>query len=155
MPISQYFITFFLLLPILRWLFLTTMISSFNWSFFFPCTLSCGFTVPHRICTGTNSDNTFAVSWKMEPYILILRASAAAGWMASYWETLILCCLHTFFPLYSHIPPLMSLLFLYSNYPTRLIDTMIQRTAMVLSMNDGQKSTVTKKLHLVLLPDHT
>lgn len=61
--------------------FLTTMISSFNWSFFFPCTLSCGFTVPHRICTGTNSDNTFAVSWKMELHILTDLICFCCSWL--------------------------------------------------------------------------
>lgn len=57
-------------------------------------------------------------------YILISFVSVAVGWMAFYWETLILCCLNTFFPFYSHIPPIMSQFFLYSN-STRL-DTVTQ-----------------------------
>lgn len=100
-------------------------------------------------------DKIFALKWEVEPYILISFVSAVVGCMAFYWETLILCCLHTFFPFYSHVPPVMSQLLLYSN-SARLIDAVMQRTAMVLSMDDGQKSSVIKNhLHLVPLPSHT
>lgn len=71
------------------------------------------------------TDKVFALSREMGSYILISFVSAAVGWMAFYWETLILHCLHTFFPFYSHVPPIMSQLFLYSNF-ARLIDTVTQ-----------------------------
>ena len=49
----------------------------------------------------------------------------------------------------------MSQLFLYSN-SARLIDAVIQKTAVVLSMDDGQKFSVIKNhVRLVPLPGHT